>query len=168
MKCTSCRRLVDLAGLAAILGLLAVMSLSRAGIAAPARHETPRAYCARVENDDELRAPLRSLGSAIQRLFKIDRNYALKTTYYRCADGDVLLCNVGANLPCGKANTSEVLPAATQWCEAHENSDFIPMAVTGHDTIYNWRCIGRIARPGDPVGKIDARGFFVEYWKKLK
>ncbi len=168
MKSAVCCRLIDLSGLAAIIALLNVVALSRASVAARMANETPQQYCARVGNDDELRRPPRSLGPAIRRLFNIEGSYARAATYYRCASGDVLLCTVGANLPCGKANTSETSPAAAQWCETHENSDFIPMTVTGHDTLYSWRCIGRVAKPGAPTGKIDARGFFAVYWKTLK
>ena len=44
---------------------------------------------------------------------------------------------------------------------------FIPMVATGHDTIYTWHCANGVATPGDPVRKIDARGFFAEYWRPL-
>lgn len=162
------RRLIDRFGVAAILALGSLMALPGASVAAPAQNETPRQYCARVGNDDELLRPPRSLARDIRRLFDISASYALASAYYRCADGEVRLCTVGANLPCGKANTSAVLPAATQWCETHENSDVIPLAVTGHDTLYSWRCAGRLAKPGAPVGKLDARGFFAEYWKTLQ
>lgn len=168
MKGASCRRLADLFGLAAVLALLGLICVSRASVAAPAQHETPRQYCARVGNDDEQRSPPRSLARAIYRLFRISGSYARESTYYRCAGGDVLLCWVGANLPCGKANTSKVSPAATQWCKTHENSDYIPLAVTGHDTVYAWRCIGRAAKAGAAVAKLDARGFFADNWKKLQ
>lgn len=168
MEGASSHRPIRRIGLAAILGLLGIMAASRVGVAAPARHESPRAYCARVGNDDALRSPPPSLAPAIRRLFHIRGRYALAATYYRCAGGDVLVCWVGANLPCGKANTSKALPAATQWCETHANSDFIPMVVTGHDTLYSWRCIGGIAEPGRPTGELDARGFFAEYWKRVK
>ncbi len=42
------------------------------------------------------------------------------------------------------------------------------MVVTGHDTIYEWRCEGRSAKPGKQIGQVDARGFFEEYWKEVK
>ncbi|MGC2050146.1 MAG: hypothetical protein WA636_01490, partial [Methylovirgula sp.] len=73
----------------------------------------------------------------------------------------VLLCTIGANLPCGKANTSTELPGVNDWCRQNPNSDFIPMAVTGHDTIYEWHCAGTVAKPGKKIGAVGARGFFV-------
>jgi hypothetical protein len=129
---------------------------------------SPRAYCAKVINDDELRGVPPSLAGAIKKLFHVSGTYAAQTTRYRCADGKVMLCNEGANLPCGKANLGKSLPGATAWCKDNPNSDFIPMVATGHDTIYNWRCANGVATPGGPIGKVDSRGFFVEYWKPLR
>ena len=84
---------------------------------------------------------------------------------YRCAEGRLLVCNLGANLPCGKANTSRALPAADAWCAERPGSDFIPMYVTGHDTVYRWRCDGtKAATTGKPL-EVDRRGFIVELWK---
>jgi hypothetical protein len=130
--------------------------------------QNPRQYCAQIGNDDQLRPAPPALAASIQRLFGISGKYALETTSYRCADAHVMLCTVGANLPCGKADLATTLPAATEWCKTNPNSDFIPMVVTGHDTAYVWRCVGGIAKPGEKIGPIDARGFFSDNWKELK
>ncbi|QAY95162.1 hypothetical protein CWB41_04975 [Methylovirgula ligni] len=135
---------------------------------AGAHAAAPRAYCAHIVNDDRLHPAPSSLAGAIKHLFNLSGAEAVQTTFYRCADGEVKLCNVGANLPCGKANLSKSLDGATAWCGDNPNSDFIPMVATGHDTIYNWRCVNGIATPGAPVAKVDSRGFFSEYWKPLK
>ncbi len=160
------RCLVRASGLTALLAFAGITALPDAGIAAPARHEAPQHYCSRIGNDDALRTPPSSFAPVLHRLFGIDGKYALATSYYRCAGGDLLVCTVGANLPCGKADTNKNLPAATRWCATHDNSDFIPMAVTGHDTPYAWRCAGGTAVAGAPTGKLDARGFFAENWKR--
>ena len=65
-----------------------------------------------------------------------------------------MLCNEGANLPCGKANIRRSLPGATAWCKEKPNSSFIPMVATGHDTIYTWHCVNGVATPGDPVRRL--------------
>jgi hypothetical protein len=127
----------------------------------------PHQYCAQMGNDDAPRAVPRSLAGPIRRLFGISGKYALETSYYRCAGGHVMLCTTGANLSCGKADTSTTLPAAGDWCRSNPNSD-IPMVVTGHDTAFVWRCVGTVATAGDKIGTIDARGFFSENWKELK
>lgn len=154
--------------LTVILASFGAVSLSRAGFAAPAPHEGPRAYCAGVGTDDTLRTPPPSLAPAIRRLFKIHGHYAAKAAYYRCAEGAVKVCVVGANLPCGKANTSKNLPAVAHWCETHPDTESIPLYVTGHHSLYSWHCIGARAETGAPVGTIDAGGFFEEYWKTVK
>jgi hypothetical protein len=41
------------------------------------------------------------------------------------------------------------------------------MVVTGHDTLYSWRCAGGKAEVGPPISKLDARGFLTDYWKKV-
>jgi hypothetical protein len=88
-----------------------------------------------------------------------------RSTYFRCMDGRVFLCNLGANLPCGKANQSRHLAGAEAWCAKHPDADFIPMYATGHDTIYNWRCrAGKAATEGPPL-EVDSRGFIARYWK---
>ncbi|MGB7126449.1 MAG: hypothetical protein WBD42_06445 [Methylovirgula sp.] len=135
---------------------------------AGAADRSPRAYCAHVGNDDAARPAPPVLAGAIKRLFHIAGKYALETTQYRCAGGKVLLCTIGANLPCGKANTSTELPGVNDWCRQNPNAGFIPMYVTGHDTIYAWHCAGTVAKPGKKIGAVGARGFFVEYWKELR
>jgi hypothetical protein len=155
-----------------MLGYRQVLTISLLILLPPAASagapgDAPRRYCARVGNDDTPRPARPALAGAIKRLFGLSGTYALETTQYRCAGGKVLLCATGANLPCGKANTSIDLPGVNDWCRQNPNSDFIPMAVTGHDTIYEWHCAGVIAKPGKKIGTVDRRGFFEEYWKAL-
>jgi hypothetical protein len=149
---------------------LALLSsvLDAAQLFASTADQNPRQYCAQVGNDDQPRPAPPALAASIRRLFGIGGTYALETTSYRCAGGHVMLCTVGANLPCGKADFATTLPAATEWCRTNPNSDFIPMVVTGHDTAYVWRCVGGIAKPGEKIGPVDARGFFSNNWKELK
>ncbi|HEY6335957.1 MAG TPA: hypothetical protein VI113_08730 [Alphaproteobacteria bacterium] len=42
------------------------------------------------------------------------------------------------------------------------------MAVTGHDSIYRWRCVDGAATAGEKIGAVDERGFFADYWKALR
>jgi hypothetical protein len=144
----------------AVLGLLGASAGARAD-------EAPAPYCRGVVNDDVLRPPPETLAPAIERLFSLANAYPPGAAFYRCAGGDVMVCVVGASLPCGKANTSTALPAADEWCRTNVNAEFIPMYVTGHDTIYEWRCTGSTATTTGPTAKLDARGFFAEYWRKF-
>lgn len=155
-------------GLSAILLLLFAVLPPLAGLATPTPHESPRAYCADIGTDDTLRTPPPSLAPAIRRLFSIRGTLAPKAAYYRCAEGSVKVCFVGANLPCGKANSSKNLPAVARWCETHPDTEAVPLYVTGHDSLYSWHCVGSRAATGASRGPLDARGFFEEYWKTVK
>jgi hypothetical protein len=55
-------------------------------------------------------------------------------------------CMVGANLVCDKADQRRA--AGATWCRENPGATVIPMAATGHATIYEWSCNGRNAVPG--------------------
>lgn len=132
--------------------------------------EPPQALCRQLGNDDHLRPIPDSLVPDAERLFRLEAMPAeqiRRSTYFRCAEGRVLVCTVGANLPCGKANASRRLPAADAWCAEHPGSEFIPMAVTGHDTIYAWHCRGPAAAVTATRLKVDRRGFIARVWKRV-
>jgi hypothetical protein len=116
------------------------------------------------------RAIPESLVPAAVRLFGLEEmstEQVRRSTVYRCAAGQTLVCNLGASLPCGNANTSRALPEADRWCAENPGSDFIPMYVTGHDTIYRWRCQGaKAAATGEPL-ELDRYGFISRYWKPV-
>src|SRR5260370_1147479 len=92
--------------------------------------------CRGVGTDDTLRAISSSLVPAAKRLFGLRMQSAQVqgATVFRCAEGRVLLCTWGADLPCGKANTQHRLPGAEAWCRDH--LDMIPTFPTGSDTVY--------------------------------
>jgi hypothetical protein len=136
----------------------------------PAPAASPAALCRKLGTDDRLRAIPDSLVPAAIRLFYLHTMPAAwvrRSTYFRCFDRQVLICNLGANLPCGKGNASRRLPAADKWCADHPDADFIPMVVTGHDTTYRWRCAGKKAAvTGTPLA-LDQRGFIARFWKRV-
>ena len=86
--------------------------------------------------------------------------------FVRCAKGKLLACLVGANLNCGKANARASLPGASEFCRANPDADNIPMAATGHDTIYAWRCAGERAVAGKAVVAVDPEGYDAGNWKE--
>ena len=88
-------------------------------------------------------------------------------TVARCMGGHIYACFVGANLPCGKADTATNQPAITAWCQENPNTDFIPAYVTGHDSAYEWVCAKGQARIQPPSAALDARGFFKDYWRRV-
>lgn len=130
-----------------------------------------RARCARVGNDDRLRPLETSLIPQAKRAFELgpemSRALVVATTSMRCMGGQVWLCNAGANLACGKAGVSRASAGADRFCKANPNSSDVPMAATGHATIYAWKCVGTKARVDRSFARVDARGFIVDNWKKL-
>jgi hypothetical protein len=147
---------------------LAVSLPVLSGMAASA--DPPHELCPASRTDDTPRPIPDALVPASVRLFGLEampEEQVRRSTLYRCAEGRVLVCNLGANLPCGKANTSRDLPAANAWCAENAGSDFIPIYVTGHDTIYRWRCDGtKAATAGEPL-QVDRRGFIARFWKPV-
>ncbi len=89
--------------------------------------------------------------------------------YWRCMDGKVYACTVGANLPCAdKANTDRTpTDAENEFCQENPDADVIPAAVTGHETIYDWSCKGKTPEAGQQVFHTDARGFITEIWYEI-
>jgi hypothetical protein len=89
-----------------------------------------------------------------------------KTTIWRCMDNQVYACNFGANLPCdSKANTGKMPSQAMEdFCKASQDSDFIPMSVTGHDTIYSWHCVKGTPEVLEQIAEVDAAGYLANIW----
>ncbi|MDA8052389.1 MAG: hypothetical protein M0002_20700 [Rhodospirillales bacterium] len=148
-----------------LLALFALAALLAAS--GPARAATPAEICRHLGTDDRLREIPFSLMPAAVRLFgfgAVPAAQVQRGTFFRCFESHVLVCNVGANLPCGKADTSRDLPAATASCAKNPGSNFIPMYVTGHTTIYQWRCAETEAIAGGRIFHVDPRGFIARFW----
>ncbi|WP_292528021.1 hypothetical protein [Methylocystis sp.] len=129
------------------------------------------ARCAKVGDDDKTKPIPAALVPQARQLFGFSREtpnaVIRKGTSYRCMGGKTWLCNVGANLVCGKADASQSLPGAAAFCKDNPGSDMIPMAATGHDTIYEWKCVGPNAQIARKIVNVDSRGFIAENWKPL-
>jgi hypothetical protein len=137
---------------------------------ARAHAEEPAAVCARLGDDDTARRIPASIVPAVNALFgtKMSPAQAVDTTVFRCAGGRVLVCTIGANLPCGPANTRRVPgPGAVAWCRDHPDAAFVPAFATGHDTIFAWACRNGAPRIAHQVHAVDAHGFITDYWKEL-
>jgi hypothetical protein len=93
----------------------------------------------------------------------------LQGSYWRCMDGKVYGCFVGANIPCwSKANTDRTPTAAeTEFCQTQPNAGSIPAAVTGHETVYEWRCNNGTPVIVRQVFQVDSRGFTADFWYEL-
>jgi hypothetical protein len=90
-------------------------------------------------------------------------------TYWRCMDGKVYACNVGANLPCTeKADTSrEPNEGMKEWCESNPDSEFIPAYASGRSTVYEWRCTGGEPTIVKEINKPDATGYISNIWYEI-
>ncbi|HUO55805.1 MAG TPA: hypothetical protein VMU18_13750 [Rhodoblastus sp.] len=120
-------------------------------------------------NDDRTRPiPAAIVPQAIKlfALAGVDPSFVQQSTVYRCMNGAAWLCNHGANLTCAKADVSRVSKGAQAFCRQNPRSDVVPMAATGHSTIFTWTCDGAKARIRS-AEKVDRRGFIADQWKRL-
>lgn len=155
----------------AVCAVLASVGYTAASFAAPRSIASPARFCSRVVTDDMLRAIPQALVPAAERAFGLAAMPARmirQSTVFRCFERHVLLCTVGANLPCGKADIRNAMPAADAWCAEHAGAGSIPAFVVGHATIYDWKCDGAKAAVARAVLHVDRRGFVAEYWKPAR
>ncbi len=143
-------------------------------------YQDPFAYCAAVGTLDAPDArytgsPVpESIARGLQKAFDVPASAPLEpfvsNSFWRCMDGKVYACNVGANLPCqAKADTSRTPSAAvTDYCHSNPGSDFIPMVVTGRETIYEWRCDASTPAIVREMTQPDARGFLSNVWYEMR
>lgn len=131
-----------------------------------------RAECARIGTLDRARAIGAELVEPARALFGLSASapaeFVRASTVARCMGGKVWLCNAGANIPCGKADARRDNPGAAAFCKDNPNAAIVPMAATGHATIYAFRCAAGRARVERRFGEVDARGFVAGAWKRLR
>ena len=158
---------------------LAVAVSILVGLAGPARaapaYDDPAAYCAAVRTIDKPDARYRGpaipdwMARALKKAEDSPDSTPLdvfKHAEWRCADGRVLACFYGANLPCGEKADSSRRPCQglVAYCRENPGADVVPAYVTGRRTVYEWRC-----RAGTPAivrqfERIDEQGFAARYW----
>jgi Tol biopolymer transport system component/putative hemolysin len=155
-----------------------VATVAPAATAPQETYTDPFAYCAAVGTIDSPGAdyvgpkvPEAVLQGLQQALNAPDTPTDLleRGSFWRCMDGNVYACFVGANLPCeAKANTDQTpTQEEIDYCQQNPSSDFIPAAVTGRETVYEWRCVDGVPEIVQQVSQPDARGFLSEIWYKL-
>lgn len=128
---------------------------------------SPSAYCASGASP---RVPIpvpNGLELDVASAFGVPVDVVRHGAFVRCAKGKLVACVVGANLNCGKANTRRSLPGASEFCRANPGADNIPMAATGHETIYAWRCSGKRAVVTKAVVAVDPNGYDAGNWKEV-
>jgi len=136
----------------------------------------PFAYCAAVGTIDAPDARYAGpkvpdvIAKGLQKAFNAPPDAPLdvfvRNSFWRCMDGKVVACSVGANIPCeGKADMSKTPnEGMTNWCESNPNAEVIPAAAAGRETVYEWRCVNGAPQIVRQVFTPDARGFISSFW----
>ncbi|HEV2512916.1 hypothetical protein [Bosea sp. (in: a-proteobacteria)] len=134
------------------------------------------AVCARLGNDDTIRDYDPSLrartASAFRKLFPNAKDVPGEESWptqaqYRCMNGKVMVCFVGANLPCAKMNAQRDNPGADTFCRDNPDAGGVPAYATGHDTTHAYRCRNGKAEATGTTRQLDQRGFARELWIAL-
>ena len=158
--------------------LVLLAGCGAAGAASPATYDDPFAYCSAAGTVDAPGAAYTgpkappSVAEGLQTALNVPDTpleVLQNGSSWRCMDGAVYACFVGANLPCeAKANTDQT-PAqeAVDLCVQNKNADVIPAAVTGRETVYAWRCRDGAPETVQQLFHPDAQGFISEIWYEI-
>ncbi|MEM7222268.1 MAG: hypothetical protein AAF495_04775 [Pseudomonadota bacterium] len=138
-------------------------------------YSDPFAYCAAVGTADKPGAaytgkPLPDdVAAALRQAIGASPDLPAATMTWRCMDGQVYGCTVGANLPCDqKADTSrQPSQAVRAFCTAQRDADAVPASVTGRATIYAWRCEYGRPKIAQRIATPDAQGYLADIWYPL-
>ncbi len=144
-----------------------------------ATYDDPFAYCAAVGTVD---APderytgepvpetvVKALQAAMEGAENAPEEWTAEGTVWRCMDGQVWGCFVGANIPCTAKLDTEKTPSAEMeaYCQENPDAETIPASVTGRETAYSWSCKNGKPEAGEQVFEADAQGFIAEFWYQL-
>jgi hypothetical protein len=166
-----------------LVNLLVLVSLlanpAPAALAQGTTFNDPFSYCAAVGTidapDSRYVGPkvpesiARGLQAALQLSASAPLEFLINGSSWRCMDGKVYACTVGANLPCEeKADTSRTPSTPlTQYCQQNPDAD-IPAVVTGRATVYEWKCQNGAPTIVRQVFQPDARGFLSNIWYEIE
>jgi hypothetical protein len=90
----------------------------------------------------------------------------LHDTFWRCMDGRVYACTIGATLPCQeRADVSRrPTPGVANFCKDNPQAEVIPAYVTGRATVYEWKCTAGAPSIVRQVAQPDTQGFVSHVW----
>ena len=149
---------------AAFIAILGLAGMATEANARPTMNVT--AYCrAHPNNDDPARAfygPRFQLGTTPREVARRGAND------WRCMDGRVWICNLGADGYACQKLSSDPRPSGPvrKFCAKNPGADFVPMVVIG-DSATNWRCDGSAAVALE-TQSLDKRGFIAKSWRPLR
>ena len=146
------------------------------GSGQPAMFTDPFAYCAAVGTIDAPdsrytgpkvpEAMARGLKKAFGAPAAAPLEPFLHNTFWRCMDGMVYACTVGANLPCQeRADMSrKPMESMTNFCKNHPQAEVIPAVITRRATVYEWTCANEMPEVVRQFAQPDARCFLSNIW----
>jgi hypothetical protein len=150
----------------AAAAILTFCSLLIVASTVPIRTANAAGYCPNPAHARPEKVPA-DLVPALAAAFGADKEAVRNGGFVRCVGAKLMGCYVGANLNCDKADTRRTSYGAAAWCREHPGATVIPMASTGHDTIYAWSCKGSQPVPGKAVVKVDRQGYAADNWKEI-
>lgn len=162
-----------------IVSLLGCTNVSESSVSpTPATYTDPFAYCEAVNTIDSPDARYtgpkvpETIAEGLRKVFNTPDTpieIYMRGTFWRCMNGKVYACTVGANLPCeAKANTNrKPTQSENDFCRQNPNADVIPMVVTGRETVYEWRCNNGVPEIVRQFTQPDARGFLSNIWYEI-
>jgi len=133
-------------------------------------------YCASVGTVDQPEAPYSGteMPEAVAVKLRLASGAAsdapldpfIHNAFWRCMDGKVYACFVGANLPCMEKADLDPTPstAEIEYCKENPASEFIPAVVTGRETVLSWSCVDGVPQAGEQLFQVDSQGFIADFW----
>jgi hypothetical protein len=167
-------RLSELMASFAFLVLLGVDDRCVAGDLAATAIGDPFAYCSRMGSIDEPEGGTSPIPSTLEpylaRTLGLSTEVRFKSEsyYWRCMNGAVYVCAIGANIPCdAKADRTKRNSGADKYCEENRDAAVVPAYATGHATIYGWSCSAGKAVRGKRTAEVDRRGYRIDIWHRV-
>jgi len=143
-------------------------------------YDNPFEYCKAVENIDApgpeytgAKVP-EAITDSLRKVMGVSESMPPEMfndgTYWRCMDGEVYACNVGANLPCqDKADVSkEPNEGMLNYCGENPDAELIPMYASGRSTIYEWKCDNGTPEIVKQIAETDKAGYIKDIWYEIK
>jgi hypothetical protein len=142
----------------------------------PATFSDPFAYCAALGTidapDSRYTGPKvpEAVAQGLKKAFGAPADAPLEPflhdTFWRCMNGQVYACTVGANLPCQERADVNRTPTQgmTTFCQNNPHAEVIPAFVTGRATVYAWKCTGGVPEVVQQFAQPDAQGFLSNIW----
>lgn len=164
-------RLSELLVSLAFVAFLGVGHRCIAGDLAATAIGDPFAYCYRIGSIDRPAGGASPIPSALKPYvaralgLSTDVGVPPESYYWRCMNGTVYVCTIGANIPCyEKDDRAKRNSGADKYCRENREAAIVPAYATGHATIYDWSCsLGKALR-GKRIVEVDGRGYRIDIW----